>query len=112
MHACWRTVNFKGKSMLSKISAVATAVSFITLAGCAQTETSTEHGTAHNAQESAALRTSSKSTDLVKASDANIVQTAIENPALVQFDTQSVELSSEAQAQVVKLAAPAKRASK
>jgi outer membrane protein OmpA-like peptidoglycan-associated protein len=113
-HACMLAHGqIKGKSMLSKITAAAAAVSFIALAGCAQTDGITDHGSTQNGQETAAV-TSAKPGDPANArgADADSLQSATENPALVEFDPQSVELNSQAKTLVVKLAAPTKRANK
>jgi outer membrane protein OmpA-like peptidoglycan-associated protein len=102
--------------MLSKITVAALAASFIALGGCAQTETG--NGLSQDSSEAKPLASTApakladaKTTVASPAADT-AAQVAITNPAIIEFDAQSVELNSQAQALIASLATPAKRSGK
>lgn len=104
--------------MLSKITIAALAASFIALGGCAQTETGNGNGLSQDSSQTKPLASTTpanladaKKTTPSPAADT-AAQVAISNPAIIEFDAQSVELNSQAQALIASLATSAKRSGK
>ncbi|WP_136419645.1 OmpA family protein [Herbaspirillum sp. ST 5-3] len=102
--------------MFSKLTAATLAASFIALAGCAQMENGNGDSQAQSALEAQPQANTAKPADNKAGTAApaadNGAQAALTNPAIVEFDAQTVELNSDAQALIARLATNAKRSKK
>lgn len=95
--------------MLSKITSATLAASLVALGGCAQTEIHSGNDTQAAAP---MVITETPQPEEPTAATATAPQAALPNLAIIEFDEQSVQLDSDAQALLTRLIAPAKRADK